>query len=126
MKIIYFGDYAGDLIEEAEYIKRDLESEEIRYDIFEIRETPEFFDNEAFDVLFFDWGGASIGNSLMDDFCRLIIKDAEDHPSRIYILNSIFTRYAMNDALKELGTDIPNIFFDLYCAVPYLRSEKCL
>lgn len=34
--------------------------------------------DEICDILFFDWGGMSLGNSLMEHFCSYILKRAED------------------------------------------------
>lgn len=69
---------------------------------------------ENFDILFFDWGGMSLGNSLMEHFCRHIYKQAQDNPSRFYIMVSTFTKYAMKEAIEEFGEGKPfNIFLSI-------------
>lgn len=65
---------------------------------------------ESFDYMFFDWGGMSIGNSMMEDYCRLIATDAKEYPSRIWVVVSSFTSYAMEEAINEFGNDNHNIF----------------
>ena len=56
-----------------------------------------------FDILFFDWGGMSLGNSMLEHFCFNFIKDAEDNPNRLYVMASQFTLEAAKDCLLELG-----------------------
>ena len=100
MKIIYFADIAGDIDGEIILLKDEFESYSIHYSTFEFRKTPQFlYDEEYFDVLLFDWGGMSFGNSLLETFCADIIKHAREHPSRIYIMTSYFTEYAMEEML---------------------------
>ena len=65
------------------------------------------FENYYFDVMFFDYGGMSMGNSMLESFCRRILKHAEDHPQKFYVMTSTFTAYAMNDLILELGSDTP-------------------
>lgn len=77
----------------------------------------EHYTSDACDYMFFDWGGASIGNSMMDCICRYIIQDAVNYPSRVYIVTSSFTEFAMKEALEEFGTELPNVFvsIDKFC-----------
>lgn len=125
MKIIYFADIMGDIKEEAQEIEKRLRKDGINnFKTIEIHDEPQFLENRRFDVLFFDWGGMSIGNSMLEHFCDEIIKHAEEHPSRIYVMNSTFTAYAMKDAIgsrPELK-NIKNIFLSYANALPYLKS----
>lgn len=125
MKIIYFADLMGDLEEEAKQIELQLIKNGItNFKKIEIREVPQFLENERFDVLFFDWGGMSIGNSLLEHFCDQIIKHAIEHPSRLYIMNSVFTAEAMQDTLTYFPEvkSISNIFLNFNDALPYLKD----
>ncbi len=122
MTIFYWGDLFGDLKEEAEMIKNVLKAYEIPCDEIIIKELPQCL-GEYFDILFFDWGGMSTGNSMLEHFCRHILEHAENHPDRIYIMNSSFTAEAMKDAKNEMaGGHSANVFLDLEKAVPLLKA----
>jgi hypothetical protein len=130
-KWLYFCDLMGDADVELEDIKRELsdlqrESSCPKFKIPEIEITTLPPSQINFDVLFFDWGGMSIGNSLLDHFCEHFIDDAREHPSRIYIMTSYFTMRAMEDALRYLDrekSEIPkNIFLTIDDAMPYLKD----
>lgn len=110
MKAIYFGDPVGDIEEERAAIQEYLESNDIIIDIV-ATDIPPW--DEKFDVLFFDWGGMSLGNSMLEHFCRWIIEHAENHPGNIYIMTSVFTKRAMKDALQILPEQPNNIYLDL-------------
>jgi|SRR5665811_576331 len=104
---IYICDFMGDPEQEVQ----DLEKEtglEIKY-----KENPNF-EKIHFDTLFFDWGGAMLGNSMLEHFCRRILKHAKEHPSRYYVMTSNFTTAAMVDAVREFGEDNPaNLFLSV-------------
>lgn len=110
MKAIYFGDPIGDITEEKAVIQAYLESEDIIIDITPTDVPPW---DEKFDVLFFDWGGMSFGNSMLEHFCRWIIGHADNHPGNVYIMTSTFTEAAMKDALQILPEQPNNIYLDL-------------
>ena len=66
----------------------------------------------------FDWGGMSIGNSMLEHFCQYILDEAREHPSRIYIMASAFTRDAMEDLQSMMRDEkFPNIYLSIenYC-----------
>jgi len=119
LKAIYFGDPLGDVDEEADEIKKSLESHGIAIEI-KATDRPPFY--EAFDILFFDWGGASIGNSMLGHFCRWIVDHAENHPGNLYIMTSVFTEEAMKDALETLP-DVPN---NIYLGLSARETIKAL
>lgn len=119
MRVIYFGDVAGDLEEERDYLKDYLKRTmnlEVEIEIFD---TPPF--DERFDIMFFDWGGMSLGNSLLEHFCHEFIKCAKDNPGRVFIMTSSFTKAAMEDALAELPEKPDNIYLTLEAADTTLR-----
>jgi len=63
--------------------------------------------------LFFDWGGISVGNSMLEHFCRYIINHAEDHPGNVYVMTSQMTEAAMIDALSVIPDRPENIYLDI-------------
>lgn len=102
LKALYLCDPMGDQEDEMKTIQKNLEEDfgysleiapvEFLKDAFEIN----------FDVLFFDWGGMSIGNSMLEHFAEYLIDDAKEHPMRDYVMTSSFTKVAMEDALEAL------------------------
>ena len=69
---------------------------------------------EEYEILFFDWGGMSLGNSCMQHFCHQIINHALDRSGRFYVMVSAFTKEAMEEAIVEFGKDKPfNIFLSI-------------
>lgn len=72
---------------------------------------------KSYDILLFDWGGASLGNSNMRHFCRYILNEAIEKPSRIYIMVSTFTADAMKEALddfQQANGELPaNVFLKI-------------
>lgn len=68
---------------------------------------------ENFDYMFFDYGGMSLGNSMMESLCRNITSEAEKYPNRTFVVVSTFSSYAMRDAKNEFGSELPNIFLSL-------------
>ncbi len=113
MKVIYFGDLMGDLEEEKRIIQRKLFNGGIEFTNFTTTDEPPF--DQMYDILFFDWGGMSLGNSLLDTFCKEIIDIAEDNPSKYFVMTSTFTSEAMKDALNYLQEDVklPNIYLSI-------------
>ncbi len=80
---------------------------------------------EQFDILFFDWGGMSLGNSMMEHFCSYIIKHANDHSSRFYVMVSLMTKAAMKDALYSFGDNKPfNVFLTIEDLEKHLKKNK--
>lgn len=56
------------------------------------------------DLVIFDFGGMSIGNDLMADNSRRLLRWAQDHPSSLIVVASTFT-YAqgLEPEMRELG-----------------------
>lgn len=113
-KVLLFADPMNPIEEELDDLNTKLMNRCILFDKIKGVDIPPFRGIENYDILFFDWGGMSIGNSLMDHFCREIIEESKDYPNRIYVMISRFTREAMEDAINEFGQDIQthNIFLD--------------
>lgn len=121
---LYFHDMMLIDDDQVEYeirnIQRKLNRSEL--ELLNITETdiPPFVggsEEKYYDILFFDYGGMSLGNSCMESFCRQIIEEARDYPNRYYIMTSSFTKDAMEDLLlyyKGEMEEIPtNIFLNV-------------
>ena len=122
MKCIYFADLMGDIQQEKRQILRELKHD---YGIeLEITATDRPPFERKFDVLFFDWGGMSMGNSMLHSFCEEIVKHAENHPSSLYIMTSSFTEEAMKDMIDDLPKEgkPANVFLCIKDAVPLLKA----
>lgn len=83
-------------------------------------------DNEKYyDLLLFDWGGMSLGNSMLEHFCKYILEEAENCSSRYYVMTSQFTKNAMEDAMYEIGGEEHkplNVFLSLKDFADYLKK----
>lgn len=97
------------------YLDTYFKKSEYKYTHVDI---PTFLDQDAgkFDVLFFDWGGMSIGNSMLEHYCRYIIEQAQNKPDVYYVMTSFMTSLAMKDAMEYFeerdGTKSHNIWLD--------------
>ena len=122
MKAIYFADCFGDLQEEKRNIQRELHRNGIDLKIIAIDTPPK----ENYDIMFFDWGGMSVGNNMLEHFCEHWIEDAREHPSRIYVMASTFTKNAMEDLRgyeeREIEEFPKNIFMSVEAAIPFLKE----
>lgn len=121
-KAIYWHDYVDD-----EDLKSDLNNQVLvpckkaRIFLNNLKDfdTPQCLYDEDYEILFFDWGGMSLGNSLIEHFCRYIYKHAEDNPSKFFIMVSAFTKEAMKEAMKEFEKDKP---FNLFLSISDLED----
>ena len=89
----------GDLKVEGMAIERILRAHGIRVKVEIVEYLSQALDG-SFDVMFFDWGGMCIGNSILESSCEHILEDAHEHPSRDYVMTSDMTEFAMKDAIK--------------------------
>lgn len=133
-KVIYFADpmlsmFTESIEEECDIsVKSELDSLDIEFDNIICTDMPPF--NESYDILFFDYGGMSMGNDMLGSFCRKIIKDAELFPSRYYVMVSTFTAYAMKDAIEYMGQTPKNIYLSVkqfaeeYKEIERLKDES--
>lgn len=127
--VLYFHDFMineEEIQEEVRIFQRDFFNNGIQIDKIETTDTPPFNEKKSYDILLFDWGGAMIGNSMMHHFCKYILDEAIEKPSRIYIMVSIFTAEAMKEALydfkqanKELSA---NVFLNISEACKFLNK----
>ena len=54
-----------------------------------------------------------MGNNLLQDFCREILRLADDNPSKVFVMTSTFTGQAMKDAMQEWPQRPANIYLSL-------------
>lgn len=106
-KAVYFCDWNYSTLSESpehefkNYVRDDLEKNNITYDNIQCSDDPDMFDKK-FDLFLFDYGGVGFGNSLLQSNCKRVVEHAREHPNRIYIMVSQFTREAMKDLLYDL------------------------
>ena len=132
MKAVYFCDEPFDSTpeEELEQLKGELEYEGIEamtdLTVTTIPPFARFANPVNYDILFFDWGGMSLGNSILDHFCREILHEAEDYPNRIYVLVSRMTMEAMLDAMESMSPKLPNLFLTIkdFAASAWVKENK--
>lgn len=114
---IYWHDY-----EEEDNVKSDLKiqvvspCEEGRIFIKKLTtsDNPQCLYDNNYDILFFDWGGMSLGNSMLEHFCNYILNHAGDNPGKFFVMVSSFTKEAMVDVKKDFGDKCPfNIFLSI-------------
>lgn len=81
---------------------------------------------EGFSILFFDWGGMSMGNSMIDHFCREIAEMAQEYPSKDFIMVSAMTAAAMEDVKRssEELLALPNIYMSVESYCMQLLKQK--
>jgi hypothetical protein len=131
-KVIHFSDPMLSALvdtqeqEFKECVESPLEDKGILIDGLRLNLTDMYPRNEMYDYLFFDYGGISMGNSLMESFCREIIRDADRYPNRTYIVVSTFTSYAMKDAKDEFGTNLQNVFLSINDFVSFHKEMNQL
>jgi hypothetical protein len=134
-KVVYFADtpYEGTIESEYfSYIKPQHEKCGLFIKKSNIKFTEELplkeYSNPIhYDLLIFDWGGLSIGNSMLENFCREILEEAEECPNRLYVMASKFTSEAMKDMIDELD-DMkkpapPNVFLNFKELVNFLKKH---
>lgn len=119
LKVLYFCDepFDGTPKEDWDRVAFQFEENGVVFDKVEVTTKPPFRQQKNYDVMVFDWGGMSIGNSLLEHFCRYLLEEAEERPSKDFVMASMFTKDAMRDVLSEIGKTPPNIFLEIeeYC-----------
>lgn len=120
-RVLYFCDepFNGTPKEDWERVAFQFSEGGVEFKNVEVTTKPPFRQQKNYDVMVFDWGGMSIGNSLLEHFCRYLLEEAEERPSKDFVMASSFTTEAMKDAVSELGKVPPNVFLtiDDYCKV---------
>ena len=125
-KVVYFADMmlgggVSTLEEEFEKcVSPKLEEAGLKFENVKCMESPPF-GQMSYDILFFDWGGMSIGNDMLGSFCRQICREAPDRPSTYYVMTSLFTREAMEDAMHDLPK-LPNVFLNVRKFASYYKQ----
>lgn len=125
--VLYFHDYMTNedwTQKEVDEFKKEFLRHGVQIDKIETTDDNPF-GIRKYDILLFDWGGASMGNSMMNFFCEHILEESLEHPSRIYIMVSTFTAAAMVEAMEDFksanGGSIPsNVFLNIKSACPLI------
>ena len=132
-KALYFHDYVDpdDLkLDIKIQITKPCDENDIHIKKLLTSDIPDFRERDDYEVLFFDWGGMSLGNSMMESFCFEILKLAEDRPNTFFVMVSRMTTEAMKEAQQDLGKDSPfNVFltiddFGVWCRKWEIEREK--
>lgn len=95
-KVVVFCDEGE---EDWEYFHSQFKHHNLEFTNVDVYDSPDAFE-QSFQTLMFDWGGMSMGNSLLESFTRQLYKLAEDNPNKDFVLLSTFSEWAYND-LKE-------------------------
>lgn len=123
MRAIYFHDPDDGSDRDLEIIKASLQKHGIKRLKIESTDVPPWHEN--YDILFFDWGGMSLGNSMLEHFCRYFLNEAREKPGRAFVMTSEFTKYAMEDACLVMGREVEgkpsNVFLTIESAVPWIK-----
>jgi hypothetical protein len=79
--------------------------------------------SSSYDILAFDFGGVSTTGApgLMNSLLRDLLKQAENKPSRLFVMVSKVTAWAMEDILQDVPSPPANLFLSMENAIPYLR-----
>ena len=84
------------------------------------------------DLIAFDWGGAAIGNSMMEDQLRRLLSWAADNASALVAIRSALARPWIEAEVSEHDLP-PNVFLDLprgldFPPLPswWLKGLKCI
>jgi hypothetical protein len=120
----YFCDIAGEPEEEARQIRQKLEDNGFKKIKIKVEKKPDCIEERNYDVLFFDWGGMSIGNSMLEHFCGRILTQAEERPNTYFVMTSLFTESAMFDAKESFGKELANLFLNIDDFVAFLKKMK--
>ncbi len=100
MKVCAFVDFAGTTNFKGEFVSPDDEYKEIEATIrrwlpeknitFKTEVQPHELENMPCDLYVFDWGGASIGNSMLEHFTEDLITQAQEKPNTLFVIWSAF------------------------------------
>ena len=129
-EVLYFHDFMSneqESKEELDNIIAEFKENGIEFES-EVKDTDTPpMGNGGYDILFFDWGGASVGcQGLFDSFCRHILEEALECPSKVYVMCSAFTTRAMVEAKKEFERDNgevpPNVFLTIKEAAEFFTN----
>jgi hypothetical protein len=74
---------------------------------------PLYPEHRHYSILFFDYGGMSAGNSMLESLSKFLVRTAEEHPNRLYCMVSIMTTDAVRDAMDLLDLRPANVYLEL-------------
>lgn len=131
MKFLFFYDESydpitGDLNNDANNIATSLIVDQFKKktgrDVeYEITYSFPFGKRRDYDVLYFDYGGlGSMCTSLLNSMVREFVKDVINNPSRYYVLNSTYCKYAVQDVIDEFEESPSNLFLSTEDFVEYM------
>ena len=120
-KAILWRDDDGCEKEDVKYLLEDCEDNGIEIKKLDIINLPKLDVLEKYDLIFFDWGGMMIGNSMLQSFSRLLLEFAQDNPSKEFVMTSQVTGYAMKEAIDELPKEKRP--FNIYLSVIEFRER---
>lgn len=131
--VLYFHDYMTDENETKQEVKAlvdEFRSNGIEFEFGVSSTEVAPFQGESsprsYDILLFDWGGASMGNDMLGHYCKRILKEAIDNPNRVYVMASKFTLRAMKEAQESFNAangGLPhNVFLTVSDACEYLNK----
>jgi hypothetical protein len=107
LKVVVFCDEGSD--DWNQYFKTEFDNANITFSDIKIFDNPNAF-TESFDIFMFDWGGMSLGNSMLDHFIRYLYKMANDNPNKDFVLLSRFTERAYEDYERDSNGELENIY----------------
>ena len=108
LKCIYYADYGGNPEEECDYIIEYYQVRGFDLDILNLiaGRRLQHWQDKYFDIMFFDYGGLLPGcSSLIEHECDNVIRYAEENPSKLIVITSLFTSNMLNDRIMhgEIG-----------------------
>jgi hypothetical protein len=112
---------------EFKYIEGALDENGILLDGLRVRMSDSSYPmHEKYDHLIFDWGGMSLGNSMLEHVCRYVLDDALEHENRNYIVStSNITLAAMVDAMRDRNlTSLPNVFLSIDMFADFIKNTQ--
>ncbi len=115
-RILFVNDPGDETAEDIKLIISQLDDIGVKLDPKRIIHKERLHDalDESFDILFFDWGGISFGNSMLQRQCDVLNSHAQEHPDRTYIMASQITGWAMRDAMNQYSErQLPNVIINI-------------
>lgn len=117
-------DYSDSLEDEIEIYEFQLERIGIDYKKVKLSDNVNLIEEGDYDILFFDWGGMSMGNSMLEHFCDRILKKARECPDKHFVMLSMFTKDAMRDAKNELDKEIEEVPYNIFLGIEEYGTWK--
>jgi hypothetical protein len=122
--VVYWGDFmlSGNSETLEEEYNDSLAKQLAVYGLYAEPKFVEMIPEIEFDVLFFDYGGLLPGcESLIQSNYRWLLDNANEHMSRMYVMASRFTKYAMLDICMNHVP--PNIYLTVKDFSKWYKGE---